>query len=143
MKLPNQSKEFTMKSLFTTAAAATFLAVAALTPTLSSAEEVAVKGTFTGANDHITTGGVTVVKTEGGGAIVILDTDFSLDGAPDPSVGFGKDGEYVKASDLGDLVNFGGLQAYVVPASVNVDDFNEVYIWCDEFSVSLGVASLK
>ncbi|WP_372804455.1 DM13 domain-containing protein, partial [Loktanella salsilacus] len=64
-------------------------------------------------------------------------------GAPDPSVGFGKDGEYVKASDLGDLVNFGGLQAYVVPASVNVDDFNEVYIWCDEFSVSLGVASLK
>jgi len=132
-----------MKNIFSIAATATFLAVAALTPSLSSAGETGVKGTFTGANDHITTGGVTVVKTEGGGAVVILDADFSLDGAPDPSVGFGIDGEYIKASDLGDLVNINGLQAYVVPASVNVDDFNEVYIWCDQFDVSLGVAELN
>ncbi|MDA8586415.1 DM13 domain-containing protein [Rhodobacteraceae bacterium] len=132
-----------MKSLLSITAVATVFAISALGPTLASAEEAAATGTFTGANDHITTGGVSVVKTPGGGAVVILDADFSLDGAPDPSVGFGIDGEYVKASDLGDLVNIGGLQAYVVPASVNVDDFNEVYIWCDQFNVSLGVASLN
>ena len=51
-----------------------------------------LSGTFTGASDHITTGGVQIVKTADGGAVVILDTDFSLDGAPDPRVGFGKDG---------------------------------------------------
>jgi len=135
--------ELTMKSLTSFAAAATFVAVAAFSPNLASAGEAAATGTFTGANDHITTGGVSIIKTAGGGAIVILDADFSLDGAPDPSVGFGKDGEYVKAADLGDLVEIAGLQAYVVPASVNVDDFNEVYIWCDEFNVSLGVASIE
>lgn len=132
-----------MKSLHSITAVAAVLALSVLTPTLASAEDVTVTGTFTGANDHITTGGVSVVQTPGGGAVVILDADFSLDGAPEPSVGFGIDGEYVKASDLGDLVNIDGLQAYVVPADVNVEDFNEVYIWCDEFDVSLGVASLN
>ena len=107
------------------------------------AGETASAGTFTGANDHVTTGGITVVKTANGGAVVILDTDFSLDGAPDPRVGFGKDGTYVKTSDLGALTRKDGLQVYVVPASVNVDDFNEVYIWCEQFSVSLGVASIS
>ena len=100
-------------------------------------------GTFTGASDHITTGGVKIVKTANGGAVVILDSDFSLDGAPDPRVGLGKDGKYVEATDLGKLENLTGVQVYIVPASVNVDDFNEVYIWCRKFSVPLGVASLK
>ena len=100
-------------------------------------------GTFTGASDHITTGGVKIIKTANGGAVVILDSDFSLDGAPDPRVGFGKDGKYVAATDLGKLGNLTGVQVYIVPASVNVDDFNEVYIWCRKFSVPLGVASLK
>ena len=100
-------------------------------------------GTFTGASDHITTGGVKIIKTANGGAVVILDSDFSLDGAPDPRVGLGKDGKYVAATDLGHLGHLTGVQVYVVPASVNVDDFNEVYIWCRKFSVPLGVASLK
>lgn len=132
-----------MKNLFSVAATAAFFAVSALVPTLASAGETPVKGSFTGANDHITTGGVSIIKTENGGAVVILDTNFSLDGAPAPSVGFGKDGKYVKAADLGELENNTGLQVFVVPASVNVDDFNEVYIWCDQFDVSLGVALLK
>ncbi|MEM8750971.1 MAG: DM13 domain-containing protein [Pseudomonadota bacterium] len=112
-------------------------------PVSAKAAANQVTGTFTGASDHITTGGVTVVKTANGGAVVILDSDFSLDGAPDPRVGFGKDGKYVDASDLGALTNIKGLQVYVVPASVNVDDFNEVYIWCKKFGVPLGVASVK
>jgi hypothetical protein len=132
-----------MKTLLSIAASATLLAVSAFAPSLASAEGAAATGSFTGANDHITTGGVSIVKTANGGAIVILDTDFNLDGAPDPSVGFGKDGQYVEATDLGDLGELTGLQVFVVPASVNVDDFNEVYIWCDQFSVSLGVASYE
>ena len=100
-------------------------------------------GTFTGASDHITTGGVKIVKTANGGAVVILDSDFSLDGAPDPRVGLGKDGKYVAATDLGTLGHLTGVQVYIVPAAVNVDDFNEVYIWCRKFGVPLGVASLK
>lgn len=114
-----------------------------VTPMAASANEVVATGTFTGASDHITTGGVSVIKTANGGAVVILDNNFSLDGAPDPRVGFGKDGVYVAASDLGALTSKDGLQAYVVPAGVNVSDFNEVYIWCRKFSVPLGIASIK
>lgn len=101
------------------------------------------RATFTGASDHITTGGVTIVKNADGTATVTLDDDFSLDGAPDPRVAFGKDGAYVPAGDLGALKMLNGKQVYTVPASVNVDDYNEIYIWCLKFSVPLGVAKLK
>lgn len=115
----------------------------ALSPINALADAAAYKGTFTGANEHVTTGGVQIVKTADGGAVVILDSDFSLDGAPDPRVGLGKDGTYDPASDLGILLHNTGVQVFVVPASVNVDDYNEVYIWCLKFSVSLGAASLS
>ncbi|MGB0410509.1 MAG: DM13 domain-containing protein [Pikeienuella sp.] len=121
------------------------LAAVAVAPTVASAggAGIAKQGAFTGASDHITTGGVKIVKTANGGAVVILDSDFSLDGAPDPRVGFGSDGVYADASDLGALISKTGVQVYIVPPSVNVDDFNEVYIWCRKFSVPLGVAALR
>lgn len=118
-------------------------AVLTLAPMTASADGAALRGQFTGASNHVTTGGVQIVKTADGGALVILDSDFSFDGAPDPRVGFGKNGTYVDASDLGALQNVSGLQIYVVPPSVNVEDFNEVYIWCLKFAVPLGVASLS
>ena len=120
-----------------------FAAVFAVFVMIGSGAAFAGSGTFTGASNHITTGGVSIVKTAGGGAVVILDKDFSLDGAPDPRVGFGKNGKYDGATDLGVLTKIKGLQAYVVPASVNVADYNEVYIWCKKFSVPLGVAKVK
>lgn len=132
-----------MKNLISIAATATFLAITSFVPNIAAAADTAATGSFTGANDHITTGGVSVIKTANGGAVVILDTNFSLDGAPDPTVGFGKDGAYIEATELGDLGELTGLQVFVVPASVNVDDFNEIYIWCAQFNVSLGVASLE
>lgn len=132
-----------MKTVLSIAVASAILAFSTIVPSIASAGDVAATGSFAGTNDHVTTGGVTIVKTENGGAVVILDANFSLDGAPDPSVGFGKDGTFVKATDLGALTQNTGLQVFVVPASVNVDDFNEVYIWCEQFNVSLGIASLK
>lgn len=126
------------KTVFTIATTVTLV-----TPLALRAGPDVATGAFTGASEHITTGGVQVVKTANGGAVVILDSDFSLDGAPDPRVGFGKDGTFVAASDLGELQQLAGLQIYVVPPSVNVDDFNEVYIWCLQFGVPLGVADLS
>ncbi|MEM7507304.1 MAG: DM13 domain-containing protein [Pseudomonadota bacterium] len=132
-----------MRALFKPLAAV-FVAAMMIAPGAQAGETtVAANGTFTGASDHITTGGVSIVKTADGGAVVILDSDFSLDGAPDPRVGFGKDGTYVDASDLGELTSKTGLQVYVIPPEVNVADYNEVYIWCRKFAVPLGVASLN
>jgi hypothetical protein len=100
-------------------------------------------GTFTGASDHITTGDVTITENADGTSTVTFGSDFSLDGAPDPRVGFGKDGTFVALSDLGELQNLNGAQSYIVPASLNIDDYNELYIWCLEFAVPLGVAKLN
>ena len=108
----------------------------------ASADPVS-KGTFTGASDHITTGTVEVVKNADGSHTIVLGDDFSLDGAPDPRVGLGKDGFYNGNTDSGVLGNLTGAQSFVVPAGINVSEFNEVYIWCEKFSVPLGVAKLN
>ncbi|MEL6451595.1 MAG: DM13 domain-containing protein [Pseudomonadota bacterium] len=108
----------------------------------AAADQVTASGTFVGASNHITTGAVEVVKNADGSHTVILGDDFSLDGAPDPRVGFGKDGEYDVATGMGLLKSLNGKQVFTVPAGVDPADYNEVYIWCLKFSVPLGVATL-
>jgi len=93
-------------------------------------------GTFT-----ITTGGVSVVKSEEGYKLVLAN-DFSLDGAPDPVVALGNNGEYDVANKLAVLSNKTGAQSYVIPANMTPTDFSEAYIWCEKFNVPLGVATL-
>ncbi|WP_299684261.1 DM13 domain-containing protein [uncultured Tateyamaria sp.] len=99
-------------------------------------------GTFTGASDHITTGSVEIVANADGSHTIVLGDDFSLDGAPDPRVGLGKNGYYDGNTDSGKLLNLTGSQSFTVPAGVDISDFNEVYIWCEKFSVPLGFAVL-
>lgn len=119
-----------------------FLAIG-LTVLATFGASAGTSGSFIGKSDHITTGGVSIVKNADGTATVTLDENFSLDGAPDPRVAFGKDGSYASEADLGELKNLNGKQVYTVPASVNIDDYNEIYIWCLKFSVPLGVAALN
>ncbi len=99
-------------------------------------------GTFSGLSDHETRGQVHLVETAQGYALV-LGADFFLDGAPDPSVGFGKDGTYIPATHVADLQSKRGEQTYQLPTNFTPADYNEVYIWCDKFSVPLGVAVLS
>ena len=96
-------------TIFALAAAATAAVMMTAAP-VSAGKNVAASGQFTGTSDHITTGGVSIVKTANGGAVVILDSDFSLDGAPDPRVSFGVDGAYKDASDLVELTSKTGVQ---------------------------------
>ena len=109
---------------------------------VQAGSDVVSSGTFRGASKHVTSGGITVVKTATG-TLVILDQDFSLDGAPDPKLGFGKDGKYDTAAKIAHLSKKTGLQVYKVPAGVDASKYNEFYVWCEKFSVPLGVASLK
>lgn len=106
------------------------------------AEDVIATGTFQGSSDHVTTGGVAVVKTDSG-HVLKLQPDFSLDGAPDPKLGFGNDGQYDTATTFSPLNANTGEQDYDLPASIDPTGYNEVYVWCEEFSVPLGVAKLQ
>ena len=135
--------------LFALAACETALSTPAATPAPAPAATTAAlpanavtSGTFSGLSDHITTGGASIVGTAGAYELV-LASDFSLDGAPDPIVGFGKGGTYNPATKLGALKNKDGAQRYALPASFNPADVSEVYIWCEKFDVPLGVANFS
>jgi len=110
----------------------------AMTALPASAGDILAKGSFTGASDHITTGGVHVTA-----GTVELQDDFSLDGAPDPKVGFGNDGVYDADTTLAVLENNTGAQTYQIPEGLDPSAYNEVYIWCEKFAVPLGVAKLQ
>ena len=122
--------------------ALTLAAFAAALATSAFAGADSRTGQFTGASNHVTSGGVTVTR-DASGYIVQLGPQFFLDGAPDPKVGFGIDGTYVDGTLIGVLQSKTGAQSYRVPANLNVADFTDVFIWCEKFSVPLGVAAIN
>ena len=131
-----------MRSFMSGAAAPMLLAVALLASAASHAGEILAQGAFRGASGHKTSGDV-VVQKSAAGAKVVLQGNFNFDGAPDPKVGFGAGGKYDRASQLAPLASNKGEQAYDVPASLDLSRYDEVYIWCERYSVPLGVAPLK
>ncbi|MEP3846810.1 MAG: DM13 domain-containing protein [Paracoccaceae bacterium] len=120
-----------------------FAAVVSTQAVPAIAGDTVGKGTFVGASDHVTTGSVEVVKNSDGSHTVTLGSDFTFDGAPDPRVGFGKDGKYDTSTGMGVLQSNNGKQSYIVPAGVDPSDYNEVYVYCLQFTVPLGVATLN
>lgn len=107
-----------------------------------SDSQIVAHGTFKGASDHVTKGGVSILKTAAG-YVVVLENDFSLDNAPSPTLGFGKGGKFDKKTDWVKLSSKTGAQVYALPASIDPTKFDEFYVWCREFSVPLGIAKLK
>ena len=117
------------------------LAVLGFALPAGAGSKVLGSGTFVGASNHVTKGGVTILETASG-MLVVLEPNFSLDGAPDPKLGFGKDG-YDSSTTFAPLASNSGLQVYQIPASIDPAKYNEFYIWCEKFSVPLGIAKLK
>ena len=60
---------------------------------------VTARGSFVGKSDHVTTGHASIGRI-GKQWVVILDDDFSFDGAPDPRIAFGRNGKYAKNTDF-------------------------------------------
>jgi hypothetical protein len=107
------------------------------------ADDVIIQGTFKGANGHATSGTAQLVKLDAGGYVIRFGKDFKHDGtAPDATVGLGKSG-YDKTTDLGRLRENKGAQDYALPAGFDPAGYNEIYVWCTEYAVSLGVAKAK
>ncbi len=110
-------------------------------PVVSSNAQITAKGAFTGDSNHVTTGGAEILRQDGKW-YVKLGKDFFFDGAPDPKVALGN-GKFVQDATLAPLRSNTGEQLYEIPASLDVADFNQVWIWCEEFAVPLGHANLK
>ena len=125
--------------------ARTSLASSSLASSTTAAHSVqgieTASGSLHGASGHVTSGTASVFL-EDGQWVVSLGSDFSFDGAPDAHVALGHDG-YRKDAQLGALKSNNGSQVYVIPANLDVADFNEIWIWCGQFAVPLGSAKLK
>ncbi|MEM9733445.1 MAG: DM13 domain-containing protein [Pseudomonadota bacterium] len=113
----------------------------AVTPTAMSAE-VLQSGSFVGQSDHITTGTATIQK-DGNSVVLVLGSNFSLDGAPDPTVGFTRNGKFIPASQVAELKMLNGRQTYTLPKGFLAQAYDAVTIWCRKFSVPLGSAKLS
>lgn len=96
--------------------------------------------TFTKKNSYAVTGRAELVK-RGNGYVVNLSDDFSFANAPDPKIALGRYG-YDKSTLMGLLKSSKGASSYQVPAGINADDYNEVWIWCEQYNVPLAVAKL-
>ena len=119
-----------------------FVAAVVAAPATASAQgEVLASGAFGGKSGHAASGGVSVVKGSSG-TQVVLGADFKFDGAPDPKLGFGKNG-YVKSTKFSVLKSNRGEQTYDIPATIDPAGYTEVWIWCERYNVPLGVATLK
>lgn len=103
--------------------------------------EVITNGAFSGLSDHVTTGDVTI-REAADGVYVVLEKNFSLDGAPDPTLGFGN-GDFIPETQFSALNSKQGYQTYKLPADLDPTEYSQIYVWCEEFAVPLGVAAIN
>lgn len=100
--------------------------------------EVLFTGTFKGYSGHEVSGGVKIVAAEGK-LYITMEEDFSLDWAPEPVVGLGRDG-YEEETKSGPLKTKSGASSYPLLEGVDPDKYNEVHVWCQKYGVPLGIA---
>lgn len=93
---------------------------------------------FTAKNSYAVSGRAEIAK-DGNTFVINLLDDFKFAGAPDPKIALGKNG-YDKSTLMGLLKSNSGASTYEVPAGINADEYNEVWVWCEKFNVPLAVA---
>lgn len=107
-----------------------------------SQQEIA-SGAFTGFDSVHQGQGTAKLIRSGGVEYIRFEDDFSVTNGPDLFVGFGKDGKYIKGSEISALKGNKGSQNYELPGVFDSSKYNEVWIWCKAFSVPFAKASLR
>jgi Electron transfer DM13 len=113
-------------------------------PTAQPARPIERSGSFIGADDfHFARGGARLVEVAPGEFTVRLE-EFAVRNGPDLFVYLSPSGKgYTKqAIELGRLKADRGNQNYRVPAGTDVTSAMSVVIWCRQFGVLFGTATL-
>jgi hypothetical protein len=103
-------------------------------------------------HEHETSGSVLVLELADGSRILRLEDLETSDGPDvhvwlsDAEVEDSQDGWFVfddgEYHDLGEIKGNRGNQNYVLPADLDLEQFQSVSLWCDRFNVSFGAAEL-
>ena len=119
---------------------------AASSSSLLIAEDTATSSQFVSV-EHPTQGQVRVVE-EDGARYIAIGEDFQSDRGPALQVILHKantvdlqvqEGDYIS---LGALQSFNGAQRYLVPEDVDLDQYQSVAVWCEQFNATFGYAPL-
>ena len=114
------------------------------TPTLAGSK--ARTGSLSGRKGYNVAGTVKVRKA-GGKTTVVFEDNYQFDpnkNSPDIKIGFGNGENYVKGSKIHDKLTIKkGAASFEVPAGIDTDKYNELYIYCEKFTVILAVAPLN
>lgn len=113
-------------------------------PSSSSEEkpQVVAFGNFSGLDGHQAEGKASLLKI-GESLYVRFENDFKITNGPDLFVYLGKDGRYSPETQIASLKGNIGSQNYEIPKSIDVNNYNEVWVWCRAFAVPFGKAVLK
>jgi len=103
-------------------------------------------GSFVDSDGHATSGGARIVE-ENGRRYLELDASFRSDSGPDLFVLLHSDavpGSYSPDDyvNLGRIQSFSGAQRYAIPAGVDLSQLQSAVIWCQQFNVTFGYATL-
>ena len=101
--------------------------------------EVLFEGTFS--SDAHPTSGAVWVESDGQVTNLVL-VDFKTDAGSDLRVYLSKDLTDNSFADLGSLKATSGDFFYELETTTDVESFNRVLIWCEDFSVLFGNAEL-
>lgn len=100
-----------------------------------------LQGTFT-SGVHPTSGMVKVYEDKNKNRTLVFE-NFKTDGGPDLRVYLAEDKAITNFIQITDKVNTNGSYSLSIPANVDLKKQTTVVIWCRQFSVLFGSASLK
>ncbi len=127
-----------------------------VTATTADAQEASSTriGMFAAA-EHETTGGVELI-TQDGQATLMFDETFATSDGPDLVVVLHRSANLIAESTppaypiaeedyvvIAPLTAINGGQEYVIPAEIDLNEFESVAIWCQQFNATFGAAPLQ
>jgi len=101
----------------------------------------ALEGMLTGSQGHHAAGKVAFMAGMDGGGRLTL-SDLKVDRVPDGYVYLAKGGDRMQGVNLGRLTQFMGTVSFDLPAGIRPENYDSVVIWCEQFNVEIGRASL-
>lgn len=114
--------------------------------TRSPREMVVLTGNFVGFDKiHNGTGTVSIYSfadSVGAKQLLRFEEGFQVNNGPDLYVGFGKNGKYVKGSEIAKLKGNIGSQNYDI-TDIDLRQYDSVWVWCKAFSTPFIKADLK
>lgn len=107
------------------------------------------RGNFVTAEpDHPTQGEARIIE-ENGQRYLVLNRDFATVEGPDVQVILYRGNSVpiqIQEQDyetLAPLQAFDGQQRYAIPDNMDIDEFGSIAVWCREFNVTFGYATLS